>query len=116
MPTKFTGPLNLTRINEHRNLIVKNRKGDSTIWIDVVPRKQPDQYGNTHSVVIYDSEKRENIYLADLRPRDFGTGAPQAAAAPPKQDYRRSNPIPPEASPSSAAEQVSADDDLDLPF
>lgn len=79
MATKLTGILNLTRIN--KETIFTNRNGDKCIFIDVVPNKDgADQYGNTHAVTLYNKEARQTIYLGNLKPQEFGTGAAQTPA------------------------------------
>ena len=71
MAQKLTGLINLSKIP--RELITKNKNNESTIWVDIVPnRNGADQYGNTHSVSIYDKQKRERIYLGNLKPQEFG--------------------------------------------
>lgn len=80
MATKLTGLINLTKIP--KRLIGETKKGDKCIFIDIVPNKNgKDEYGNTHSVSIYDKENRETIYLGNLKTKEFGGGnsAPQDA-------------------------------------
>ena len=41
--------------------------------VDIVPnRNGADQYGNTHSISVYDKQNRKPIYLGNLKPQEFG--------------------------------------------
>ena len=56
-----------------KELITKNKNGESTIWVDIVPnRNGADQYGNTHSIQLYDKANRKAIYLGNLKTEEFG--------------------------------------------
>lgn len=71
MATKLTGLVNLSRIP--KSLITKNKKNESTIWVDIVPNKNgADQYGNTHSIQLYDKDTKQVIYLGNVKPQEFG--------------------------------------------
>ena len=71
MATKLTGLLNLSRIP--KSLITKNKNNESTLWVDIVPnRNGADQYGNTHSIQVYDKENKQVIYLGNVKPQEFG--------------------------------------------
>lgn len=68
---KQHGFLNLTKIP--KNLIVTNKKGEKGIWIDVLANKNgQDQYGNTHTVTLYDKDAKQTHYLANLKTQEFG--------------------------------------------
>lgn len=86
MPKKLTGMLRLSRIL--KSAIRETERGEKFVWVDIVPLKQPDQYGNTHTLTMYDKENNKTIYLADLRTKEFGAAstatAPPAAPAAPK--------------------------------
>lgn len=86
MPKKLTGMLRLSRIL--KTAIRETERGEKFIWVDIVPLKQPDQYGNTHTLTMYDKENNKTIYLADLKTKEFGAAstaaAPTAAPAAPK--------------------------------
>ena len=105
MATKLHGRILLNKIP--KELIItdtdKDGKTRKSIWIDVVENygNQPDQYGNTHAVVLY-SKETGKIYLGNLKPQEFGA-ASQAPAAP-------------AASAAPAPAQEPAKDDNDLPF
>ena len=71
MATKLHGMLNLSKID--KSLITTNTKGDKVLWVDVVPNYGgEDQYGNTHSIQLYNKATRSTIYLGNLRPQEFG--------------------------------------------
>lgn len=78
---KLHGMLNLSRIP--KDLITTNAKGEKVIWIDILENYdgQPDQYGNTHSVQVYNKNTREKTYLGNLKEQEFGSGTSPAAAA-----------------------------------
>lgn len=95
MAKKLNGQLNLTKIP--KGLIVENKKGEKVIYVDIVPNKNgADQYGNTHSIQLYDKNSRQVIYLGNLKEQEFG----KAQSA--------------ESAPAQAAPQ--AEDKDDLPF
>lgn len=63
--------VNLSRIP--KSLITKNKNNESVIWVDIVPnRNGADQYGNTHSIQLYDKEAKQVIYLGNVKPQEFG--------------------------------------------
>lgn len=81
MAKKLNGMLNLSKIP--KELITITKSGDKAIFVDIVPNKNgADQYGNTHSISIYDKENRKTIYLGNLKEKEFGggTSAPSASA------------------------------------
>lgn len=63
-----------------RNLIKKNSKGESILWVDVNENARPSEYGDTHTITCYDKENQRKIYLANLRPQEPKAAAPQAPA------------------------------------
>jgi len=77
MAQLLTGRLVLSKIPA--DLVQHNDKGEAYIWIDVAERQTPGQFGDTHNVSVYDKQARQKIYLADLRPRDFGGGSDNPA-------------------------------------
>ena len=81
MPKKLTGLLNLSKID--KSLIGMTKKGNKCIFIDIVPIKGgQDEYGNTHSITLYNKNTRETIYLGKLKTQEFGAGAGAGATAP----------------------------------
>lgn len=76
---RLHGAINLSRIP--KQLIKKNNKGESILWIDVSENYKPSEYGDTHTITCYDKENQRKIYLANLRPEEPREPA-QAAQAP----------------------------------
>lgn len=79
MPKKISGALNLTKLwGIDKSLVKKTNKGEDIVYIDIVPnRNGPDNFGNTHSIQIYDRASRKPIYLGNLKEQDFGNGGQQ---------------------------------------
>lgn len=74
MGTKLRGMLNLSRIP--KELIVENKNAEKVVWVDILENLNgADQYGNTHSVSVYDKAQKKAVYLGNLRPQEFGQGA-----------------------------------------
>ena len=93
MAKKLTGLLNLSKIP--KELIGQTKKGQKCVYIDIVPnRNGADNYGNTHTITLYDKNTKQTIYLGNLKEVEFGKSG---AATPPAQ------PVP-------------SVDDTDLPF
>lgn len=77
---RLHGAINLSRIP--KQLIKKNSKGESILWIDVSENYKPSEYGDTHTITCYDKENQRKIYLANLRPEEpKGPATPAAAPA-----------------------------------
>nr|DAT75958.1 MAG TPA: hypothetical protein [Caudoviricetes sp.] len=75
MAKKLNGRLMLTKIP--KNLIQSAADKDGNVqkfvYVDIVPNKNgADQYGNTHSIQLYDKENKQVIYLGNLKPYEFG--------------------------------------------
>lgn len=71
MAQKLNGRLSLSKVP--RELIQTSQNGDKFIYVDIVPnRNGADQYGNTHSISVYDKQNRKPIYLGNLKPQEFG--------------------------------------------
>lgn len=76
MAEKLTGMLNLSKIP--KELIGTTKKGERCIFVDLVPRKEADEYGNTHYLRMYNKNTKESIYLGNFKPESFGNGQSQA--------------------------------------
>ena len=78
---RLHGLINLSRIP--KQLIKKNKNGESILYIDLSENYKPSQYGDTHTITCYDKENQRKIYLANLRPEEpreqTAPAAPQAA-------------------------------------
>ena len=76
--TKLRGLLNLSKID--KSLIVKNKNGESCIWVDILENLSgPDQYGNTHTMTTYNKDTRTTTYLGNFKPQEFGKAAAPAS-------------------------------------
>lgn len=76
--TKLHGLLNLSKID--KSLIVKNKNGESCIWVDILENLSgPDQYGNTHTMTTYNKDTRTTTYLGNFKPQEFGKAAAPAS-------------------------------------
>ena len=88
MAQKLTGMLNLSKIP--KSLLYETKHGDKAIFIDIVKKKDgADQYGNTHTICLYNRDERKNIFLGDLKVQEYGNGGGSASApagAPASQD------------------------------
>ena len=94
MAKKLNGRLYLSKIP--KELVLGDDKGRKYIYVDIVPnRNGADDYGNTHTITLYNKNTKQTIYLGNLREVEFGKSG---AATPPEP------PVP------------SAEDDGDLPF
>lgn len=63
--------LNLSKIP--KEILFTTKHGDKAIFVDILEKKNgADQYGNTHTVTLYNKEKKETIYLGDLKEVEFG--------------------------------------------
>lgn len=71
MATKLNGRITLSKIP--KELIQTGNDGSRFCYVDIVPnRNGADQYGNTHSISVYDKQNRKPIYLGNLKPQEFG--------------------------------------------
>ena len=80
MATKLTGMLKLSKIEKY--LVQTNEKGEKYIWVDILENiNGADQYGCTHTIQLWDPAKRERIFLANLKPKQFGPDLSKPAPA-----------------------------------
>ena len=97
MATKLNGRLYLSKIP--KELVLGDDKGRKYIYVDIVPnRNGADEYGNTHTITLYNKNTKQTIYLGNLKEVEFGAGAGATTTAPGLR-----NPLP-------------STDDIDLPF
>ena len=93
MAKKLTGLLNLSKIP--KELIGQTKKAEKCIFIDIIPnRNGADEYGNTHTITLYNKNTKQTIYLGNLKEVEFG----------------KSGAAKPQAQPATSV------DDTDLPF
>ena len=88
----LSGRINLSKIPE--GLLKYNNKGEAFVWVDVSERREPGQYGDTHSISIYNSATREKIYIGDLRPKEIGGDSAPVASGPSAFPPRPAAPAP----------------------
>ena len=94
MAKKLTGLLNLSKIP--KELIGQTKKGEKCLFVDIIPnRNGADEYGNTHTITLYNKNTKQTIYLGNLKEVEFG----------------KSGATTPAGQPASSVE-----DDMDLPF
>ena len=94
MAKKLTGMLNLSKIP--KELIGQTKKGEKCLFVDIIPnRNGADDYGNTHTITLYNKNTKQTIYLGNLKEVEFGKSGTAAPCLQP-----------------SASEE----DDSDLPF
>ena len=71
MAKKLTGLLNLSKIP--KELIGQTKKAEKCIYIDIVPnRNGADDYGNTHTITLYNKNTKQTIYLGNLKEVECG--------------------------------------------
>ena len=91
MAKKLNGRLYLSKIP--KELVLADDKKRKYIYVDIVPnRNGADEYGNTHTITLYNKNTKQTIYLGNLKEVQFGSGAPGLR-----------NPLP-------------STDDIDMPF
>lgn len=80
MAKKLTGLLNLSKIP--KELIGQTKKGEKCIFVDIISnRNGADEYGNTHTITLYNKNTKQTIYLGNLKTQEFGKSG---AATPPE--------------------------------
>ena len=82
MAKKLTGLLNLSKIP--KELIGQTKKGEKCLFVDIIPnRNGADDYGNTHTLTLYNKNTKQTIYLGNLKMQEFGkSGAATPAGQP----------------------------------
>lgn len=86
--SRLKGRLVLSRIP--KNLVQVGRNGEKFIWISVSERRERGQFGDTHTITIWDAENKKAIYIADLRPDEYeskNTETVQVSTAAQEEDY-----------------------------
>ena len=82
MAKKLTGLLNLSKIP--KELIGQTKKGSKCIYVDIIPnRNGADEYGNTHTITLYNKNTKQTIYLGNLKEVEFGKSGATASAGQP---------------------------------
>ena len=71
MAKKLNGRLYLSKIP--KELVLGDDKGRKYIYVDIVPnRNGADEYGNTHTITLYNKNTKQTIYLGNLKTQEFG--------------------------------------------
>ena len=79
MAKKLNGRLYLSKIP--KELVLGDDKGRKYIYVDIVPnRNGADEYGNTHTVTLYNKNTKQTIYLGNLKEVEFGKSGAGATA------------------------------------
>ena len=79
MATKLNGRLYLSKIP--KELVLGDDKGRKYIYVDIVPnRNGADEYGNTHTVTLYNKNTKQTIYLGNLKEVEFSKSGAGATA------------------------------------
>ena len=79
MAKKLTGLLNLSKIP--KELIGQTKKGEKCLFVDIIPnRNGADDYGNTHTITLYNKDTKKTIYLGNLKEVEFGKSGAAASA------------------------------------
>ena len=88
MARKLNGMLVLSRIP--KDMIGTTKNGGKCIYIDIVPnRNGADDYGNTHTITLYNKNTKQTIYLGNLKEVEFsksGAATPAGQPASPVED------------------------------
>ena len=77
---KYHGRIDITKLMSNKNLWSKSSQGHDMAWVDFIEKKQPDQYGSTHTLTMW-SKETGTIYLGDFKLVDTNA-APQPARTP----------------------------------
>ena len=93
MAKKLTGLLNLSKIP--KELIGQTKKGEKCLFVDIIPnRNGADNYGNTHTITLYDKTTKQTIYLGNLKEVEFGKSGAAAPAGQPAASEEDDLPFP----------------------
>ena len=82
MAKKLNGRLYLSKIP--KELVLGDDKGRKYVYVDIIPnRNGVDNYGNTHTITLYNKNTKQTIYLGNLKEVEFGkSGAATSAGQP----------------------------------
>ena len=93
MAKKLTGLLNLSKIP--KELIGQTKKGEKCLFVDIIPnRNGADEYGNTHTITLYNKNTKQTIYLGNLKEVEFGKSGASAPAGQPTSSEEDDLPFP----------------------
>ena len=93
MAKKLTGLLNLSKIP--KELIGQTKKGEKCLFVDIIPnRNGADEYGNTHTITLYNKNTKQTIYLGNLKTQEFGKSGVATPPEPPVPSAEEDLPFP----------------------
>ena len=93
MAKKLTGLLNLSKIP--KELIGQTKKGEKCLFVDIIPnRNGADEYGNTHTITLYNKNTKQTIYLGNLKEVEFGKSGAAAPVGQPTPSEEDDLPFP----------------------
>ena len=93
MAKKLTGLLNLSKIP--KELIGQTKKGEKCLFVDIIPnRNGADEYGNTHTITLYNKNTKQTIYLGNLKEVEFGKSGAATPAGQPASSGEDDLPFP----------------------
>ena len=93
MAKKLTGLLNLSKIP--KELIGQTKRGEECLLVDIIPnRNGADDYGNTHTITLYNKNTKQTIYLGNLKEVEFGKSGAAAPAGQPASSVEDDLPFP----------------------
>ena len=93
MAKKLTGLLNLSKIP--KELIGQTKKGEKCLFVDIIPnRNGADDYGNTHTITLYNKNTKQTIYLGNLKEVEFGKSGAATPAGQPSSSEEDDLPFP----------------------
>ena len=93
MAKKLTGLLNLSKIP--KELIGQTKKGEKCLFVDIIPnRNGADDYGNTHTITLYNKNTKQTIYLGNLKEVEFGKSGAATPAGQPASSVEEDTDLP----------------------
>ena len=93
MAKKLTGLLNLSKIP--KELIGQTKKGEKCLFVDIIPnRNGADEYGNTHTITLYNKNTKKTIYLGNLKEVEFGKSGAATPAGQPASSEEDNSDLP----------------------
>ena len=93
MAKKLNGMLNLSKIP--KELIGQTKKGEKCLFVDIIPnRNGADEYGNTHTITLYNKNTKQTIYLGNLKEVEFGKSGAATPAGQPTPSEENDLPFP----------------------
>ena len=93
MAKKLTGLLNLSKIP--KELIGQTKKGEKCLFVDIIPNSNGiDDYGNTHTITLYNKNTKQTIYLGNLKEVEFGKSGAATPVGQPASSEEDDLPFP----------------------